>query len=67
MRDGVLVLEEKQTYEKRLKMSHYQIVLEEFQIADIGSYHVHDPQGNLATTVEVEIISEFYLSLFCCL
>ncbi|XP_031439576.1 uncharacterized protein LOC116224356 isoform X2 [Clupea harengus] len=56
VRDGVLVLEEKQTYEKRLKMSHYQIVLEEFQIADIGSYHVHDPQGNLATTVEVEII-----------
>lgn len=67
VRDGVLVLEEKQTYEKRLKMSHYQIVLEEFQIADIGSYHVHDPQGNLATTVEVEIISEFYLSLFSCL
>ncbi|XP_041921834.1 uncharacterized protein LOC125292118 isoform X1 [Alosa alosa] len=56
IRDGVLVLEEKQSYEGRLKMSNYQIVLEKFQIADVGSYHVHDPQGNLATTVEVEIL-----------
>lgn len=59
VRDGVLVLEEKQSYEGRLKMSNYQIVLEDFQIADVGSYHVHDPQGNLATTVEVDILCEF--------
>ncbi|KAL2081413.1 hypothetical protein ACEWY4_023266 [Coilia grayii] len=56
VQDGLLVLEEKQSYESRLKMSHFQIVLKDFQIADVGSYHVHDPQGNLATTVEVDIL-----------
>lgn len=59
MRDGVLVLEEKQSYEGRLKMSNYQIILEDFQIPDVGSYHVHDPQGNLAYTIEVDILCEF--------
>ncbi|XP_028847383.1 uncharacterized protein LOC114796984 [Denticeps clupeoides] len=55
VRDGTLVPEEKQSYEKRLVLSSSQIVLKGIQISDLGSYYIYDPQGNLALSVDLDI------------